>query len=218
MLIILIPSLAKIRISAKWKTSKAKTERPSNAVASNILSLLFTWRKVKGNTIGDNWAPIPTTRRKEIYIVGLKCNVSKFYAMRWEKEKNYVCTCELSAFAAFKRRTTSPCSFTRFSNVSLDVSSAIACTMWLRPYKIQVRVQSDGRHITLWPSKSTNQLRDVSSRSYRLYGSATEHAITLGSCSILPSEIALFSSLFSLPLAATFIWTQIKYVFYDFPI
>lgn len=35
-------------------------------------------------------------------------------------------TCVLSTFAAFNRRTTSPCSLTRFSNVSLSVSSAIA--------------------------------------------------------------------------------------------
>lgn len=35
-------------------------------------------------------------------------------------------TCTPSALAAFSRRTTSPCSLTRLSNVSLDVSSAIA--------------------------------------------------------------------------------------------
>lgn len=35
-------------------------------------------------------------------------------------------TCMPSALAAFSRRTTSPCSLTRLSNVSLDVSSAIA--------------------------------------------------------------------------------------------
>jgi len=40
-------------------------------------------------------------------------------------------TCVLSTFAAFSRRTTSPCSLTRLSSVSLDISSAIA-SMWYR--------------------------------------------------------------------------------------
>lgn len=46
------------------------------------------------------------------------------------RKEGCVRTCVLSVCAAFNRRTVSPCSFTRFNNVFLAASSAIASTMW----------------------------------------------------------------------------------------
>lgn len=64
------------------------------------------------------------------YVTAARRNVAILARNEGRKERRAWHTCVLSALAAFNRRTKSPCSFTRFDNVSLVLSAIASSTMW----------------------------------------------------------------------------------------
>lgn len=110
------------------------------------------------------WSETQRQRGKGSTSEGYICNGTKQNS--WKREKQMRDTCVLSAFAAFNRRTTSPCSFTRISNISFDVSSAIASTT--RSIGVRFRsFRSSTHYFIANKSRFTARTRDFNRGAFR---------------------------------------------------